>query len=51
MRASMVGTTIAWVTPSARTRFTQSAGSKFGSCTMRRPAYTELKIAAMPATW
>ena len=51
MRASMVGTTMAWVTPSARTKLTQSAASKLGSCTMRRPAYTELKIAAIPATW
>ena len=38
IRVNMVGTTMALVTDSARTRATQSAASKVGSCTTRRPA-------------
>ena len=49
MRPSMVGTTMAWVMPSAvgRGRPTRSA-SKAGRYTMRRPLYTELRTADMP---
>ena len=38
MRANIVGTTIACVTPSWSASSTQDAASNAGSCTMRRPA-------------
>ena len=47
----MVGTTMAWVTPSARTRSTQTRGSKVSTCTTRRPEYVDDRTEEMPAMW
>ena len=49
IRTSIVGTTKALVMACFRTVSIQASGEKFSSCTTRRPAYTELAIAAMPA--
>jgi hypothetical protein len=38
MRASIVGTTNACVTRSARAAASHASGLKLGSCTIRRPA-------------
>ena len=38
----MVGTTIAWVTSSARASSTQPCGLNAGSWTIRRPPYTDV---------
>src|SRR5258708_39161914 len=51
MRASIVGTTKAWVTASSRARVSQPSAVKLGNGTIRRPAYGELSTAATPATW
>ena len=51
MRTSMVGTTMALVMRSERAVSIQPSAEKFSSCTMRRPAYTELAIEAIPAMW
>ena len=51
MRPSIVGTTIAWVTASSRAVPTQDSGVKAGRYTTRRPAYTPVITAEMPATW
>ena len=51
MRDSMVGTTKAVVMRSWRAVSIQASALKLASCTTRRPEYTELKAAAMPATW
>ena len=47
----MVGTTMAWVMCSSAASCTQAVASKAGRYMMRRPAYRELKTAAMPAMW
>ncbi len=47
----MVGTTMAWVMRSDDARRTHSAASKAGRYMMRRPAYSELNTAAIPAMW
>ena len=50
IRCSIVGTTNAVVTFSARASSIQASGVKLASCTTRRPEYTELNTAAIPAT-
>ena len=41
MRLSIVGTTMAWVMPSARTTSTHALGSNASTCTTRRPEYVD----------
>ena len=49
MRASMVGTTKAWVTSSARAAAIQASAEKTGNGTMRRPDHVADSTAATPA--
>ncbi len=51
MRASIVGTTIAFVMRSWRTVSSQTAGSKARRYTSRRPANVFESMFAIPATW
>ena len=51
MRSSMVGTTVAWVTPSRWTVAIHSSAVNRGSGTMRRPIQVELRTDATPAMW
>ena len=47
----MVGTTMACVMCSVAASCTHEVASKDGRYMMRRPAYSELNTAAMPAMW
>jgi hypothetical protein len=49
MRSSMVGTTVADVTPSSRTSRTHSVASNWGKYTIFRPAYKFDSAALTPA--
>ena len=51
MRSSIVGTTVADVTPSAPTRRTHSLASKLVRYTIFRPAYRLDSAALTPAMW
>ena len=51
MRSSMVGTTVADVTPSAPTSRTHSVASKWCRYTIFRPAYRFDSAAPTPAMW
>ena len=51
MRSSMVGTTVAAVTPSSRTSRIHSRGSNWRRYTIFRPAYRLDDAALTPAMW
>jgi hypothetical protein len=51
IRASIVGTTIAFVTPCSRTSSTHSPGEKASSTTTRRPAYRFVWAFDTAAMW